>query len=34
MQVGIDIGTTSKGTPAMFDLEELLPTRLLVQGNS
>ncbi len=34
MQVGIDIGTTSHGTTAMFDLEELLATRLLVQGNS
>ena len=34
MQVGIDIGMTSHGTPAMFDLEELLATRLLVQGNS
>ncbi|PTW63247.1 hypothetical protein C8N35_1011298 [Breoghania corrubedonensis] len=34
MQVGIDIGMTSQGTPAMFDLEELLATRLLVQGNS
>ena len=30
----IEIGTTSAGTPAQLDLEELLATRLLVQGNS
>ena len=34
MQVDIDMGTASDGTPAMLDLEELLATRLLVQGNS
>jgi uncharacterized protein len=34
MTLGIDIGTTSAGTPAILDLEELLATRLLVQGNS
>ncbi|MGH6763788.1 MAG: helicase HerA domain-containing protein [Phyllobacterium sp.] len=34
MKVGIDMGTTSGGTHAMLDLEELLATRLLVQGNS
>jgi uncharacterized protein len=38
MTVGIDMGTTSAAgaisTRAMLDLEELLATRLLVQGNS
>ena len=34
MKVGIDLGTTSTGEPARLDLEELLSTRLLVQGNS
>jgi DNA helicase HerA-like ATPase len=34
MKVGIDMGVTSAGTPATLDLEELLATRLLVQGNS
>ncbi|GAB1582590.1 helicase HerA domain-containing protein [Phyllobacterium phragmitis] len=34
MKVGIDMGATSGGTAAMLDLEELLATRLLVQGNS
>jgi hypothetical protein len=34
MTLGIDIGTTSTGTTATLDLEELLATRLLVQGNS
>lgn len=34
MNVGIDMGVSSTGTPAMLDLEELLATRLLVQGNS
>jgi hypothetical protein len=34
MTVQIDIGTLSNGTSAMIDLEELLATRLLVQGNS
>ena len=30
----IDIGATGAGAPAIIDLEELLATRLLVQGNS
>ncbi|MEH6691018.1 MAG: ATP-binding protein [Pseudorhizobium pelagicum] len=34
MQVGIDMGTVSGGAPAKLDIEELLATRLLVQGNS
>lgn len=34
MKVGIDMGATTNGTAAMLDLEELLATRLLVQGNS
>jgi len=34
MKVGIVMGTTQAGTPASLDLEELLATRLLVQGNS
>lgn len=34
MKVGIDMGATSGGAAAMLDLEELLATRLLVQGNS
>ncbi|WP_019172352.1 ATP-binding protein [Pseudaminobacter salicylatoxidans] len=34
MKVGIDIGSGTNGTSAMLDLEELLATRLLVQGNS
>jgi len=34
MQVDIDMGLTSDGTSALLDLEELLATRLLVQGNS
>lgn len=34
MKVGIDMGVTQAGTPALLDLEELLATRLLVQGNS
>ena len=34
MKVDIDMGNASDGTPAMLDLEELLATRLLVQGNS
>ena len=33
MQVGIDMGLAS-GAPATLDIEELLATRLLVQGNS
>lgn len=34
MKVGIDMGATSEGTSASLDIEELLATRLLVQGNS
>ena len=34
MTVEIDMGTTKTATPAKLDLEELLATRLLVQGNS
>jgi uncharacterized protein len=34
LQVGIDMGTASGGTSATLDIEELLATRLLVQGNS
>lgn len=34
MQVGIDMGTLSGGQSAKLDIEELLATRLLVQGNS
>ena len=34
LQVGIDMGMTSQGTSAQLDIEELLATRLLVQGNS
>jgi hypothetical protein len=34
MKVGIDMGTGAGGAPALVDLEELLATRLLVQGNS
>ncbi len=34
MKVGINMGRTTAGTPATLDLEELLATRLLVQGNS
>jgi hypothetical protein len=34
MTVRIEIGATSAGEPASLDLEELLATRLLVQGNS
>jgi len=34
MQVGIDMGLTAENRPALLDLEELLATRLLVQGNS
>ncbi|GGH09250.1 ATP-binding protein [Alsobacter metallidurans] len=34
MKAGIDMGLTSEGTAALLDLEELLATRLLVQGNS
>src|SRR6201994_3744127 len=34
MTVAIDMGHTTAGAPATLDLEELLATRLLVQGNS
>ena len=34
MTVAIKMGHTTAGTPAALDLEELLATRLLVQGNS
>ncbi|OHV86776.1 ATP-binding protein [Mesorhizobium sp. ORS 3428] len=34
MTVGIEMGQTTAGAPATLDLEELLATRLLVQGNS
>jgi len=34
MQVAIDMGAQNDGAPALLDLEELLSTRLLVQGNS
>ena len=34
MKVNIDMGAAPKGAPADLDLEELLATRLLVQGNS
>jgi hypothetical protein len=34
MTVKIDMGVDSQGSPAVVDLEELLATRLLVQGNS
>lgn len=34
MKVGIELGLTRTGEPLAMDLEELLSTRLLVQGNS
>ncbi len=34
MTVAIEMGQTAAGAPATLDLEELLATRLLVQGNS
>ena len=34
MKAEIDIGTDAHGTPVRVDVEELLATRLLVQGNS
>lgn len=34
MKVSIDMGSAQAGKPASLDLEELLATRLLVQGNS
>ncbi|MCS0496520.1 ATP-binding protein [Ancylobacter sp. MQZ15Z-1] len=33
-KVSVDLGTRPDGSPAALDLEELLATRLLVQGNS
>lgn len=34
MTVSVDMGADERGSPATLDLEELLATRLLVQGNS
>lgn len=34
MKIGIELGTSTAGQPVRLDLEELLSTRLLVQGNS
>ncbi len=34
MQIAIEMGAAAGGKPAYLDLEELLATRLLVQGNS
>ncbi|MCP8940747.1 ATP-binding protein [Alsobacter sp. SYSU M60028] len=34
MKITIDMGLAAGGAPALMDLEELLATRLLVQGNS
>lgn len=34
MTVRVDMGTDERGSPVPIDLEELLATRLLVQGNS
>ncbi len=34
MRAGIELGKTKTGEPLLMDLEELLSTRLLVQGNS
>ena len=34
MTVSVDMGVGPNGDPAQIDLEELLATRLLVQGNS
>lgn len=34
MRVGIELGKTTTGEPLEMDLEELLSTRLLIQGNS
>ncbi|WP_207541095.1 helicase HerA domain-containing protein [Sabulicella rubraurantiaca] len=34
MTIGIEMGRTQAGAPVTLDLEELLSTRLLVQGNS
>jgi hypothetical protein len=34
MTVRVDMGTDDRGAPVSMDLEELLATRLLVQGNS
>ncbi len=34
MKIGIELGNSNVGQPVRLDLEELLSTRLLVQGNS
>ena len=34
MTVSVDLGLDDRGAPVTMDLEELLATRLLVQGNS
>eukprot|EP01036_Dinobryon_divergens_P049407 gene49407-66196_t len=34
MNIAVDMGTAAGGAAADLDLEELLATRLLVQGNS
>src|SRR5205809_6057183 len=34
MKTNIDMGIAQGGAPALLDIEELLATRLLVQGNS
>ncbi|MPT24635.1 MAG: ATP-binding protein, partial [Starkeya sp.] len=34
MKIGIELGSSNAGQPVRLDLEELLSTRLLVQGNS
>ena len=34
MTVSVDMGADERGAPVTMDLEELLATRLLVQGNS
>ncbi len=34
MKIAVELGTNAVGEPAELDLEELLSTRLLVQGNS
>ena len=34
MTIAVDMGADTSGAPVLIDLEELLATRLLVQGNS
>ena len=34
MTIAVDMGADASGAPVLIDLEELLATRLLVQGNS